>query len=254
MTTARPSLGEPGFAALAASLFRCHFVGAAFNTRGLQHVGLAMAMEPGLRAIHRDPEAFRAALDRYLKLYNTHPFWTPLLVGVFLATEIKVARGVMPAAALDEIKNTTAFTLSAIGDSFFSGSLTALWSLVAACLVATGRFQAVWLLALGYLLLVEGFKTATFVMGYREGFAVLRRIRRLDLVNLARRVKVLNAAVLSLFWLVLGPMQHFVFTWMDLAVVLGLASWAAIRPGLPREPIFLALLAGGLCLSWFGLG
>jgi PTS system mannose-specific IID component len=121
-------------ATLCRSFFRSYLVAAAFNTRGLQNIGLAYAMEPGLRAIHSDPEAFDQAMKRHLEVYNSHPMWAPLLIGIFLSVESKIAKGLVPATMLEDIKTTMAYTLSAVGDSLFGGSLLGLWGLGAACL------------------------------------------------------------------------------------------------------------------------
>ncbi|HKI81550.1 MAG TPA: PTS system mannose/fructose/sorbose family transporter subunit IID, partial [Pseudodesulfovibrio sp.] len=47
------------------SFIRCYLTGAAFNTRGMQNIGLMYAMLPGLEAIHEDPKDLKAALKRY---------------------------------------------------------------------------------------------------------------------------------------------------------------------------------------------
>lgn len=228
--------------------FRCYLIGAAYNTRGLQHVGLAYAMEPGLVAIYPEQEQRTQVWPRYLKLYNTHFFWTPLLVGLFLSLEEKIAQGVAPAEMLDNVKTTTAFTLSAIGDTFFSASLMGLWGLSAACLVADGHYQALAVLAGTLFVAVQVFKALTFIAGYREGFQVLRRIRRWDLVNLGRRVKVANAFLLAVFWLLILPWGGVAGSMADATLVGVLAVWAATRPAVSREIVLLALAAGWIAL------
>ncbi len=242
----------PGLAALLKCFLRCYAVGAAFNTRGLQNVGLAFAMEPGLRAIYTDDDALGRVWERYLKIYNTHPFWTPLLVGMFLSLEVRIAKGALPENTLENVKSTTAFTLSAIGDSFFSAGFMGLWALVAACFVAAGRYDAAFAYAAALFVGAQLFKLVTFFMGYREGFKVLVRVKRWDLINWGRRVKIISAALLVLFWITARP--HLgdgrAFPWVDLTLVLGLAVWAAMRPRMFREPAFVLLVACGLYLAW----
>lgn len=222
---------------------RCYLVGAAFNTRGLQHVGLAYAMEPGLVALYPDPAARDEVFTRYLKLYNTHFFWTPLLVGLFLSLEEKIAQGLVPAEMLDNVKTTTAFTLSAIGDTFFSASVMGLWGLSAACLAASGRYGLLLASAGVLFLAAQVFKAVTFHKGYREGFQVLRRLKRWDLVNLGRRIKVVNAVLLPLFWILARP-RGATGALADAVLIGILAAWAATRPSVAREVALLALAAG----------
>ncbi|MHC1711984.1 MAG: PTS system mannose/fructose/sorbose family transporter subunit IID [Solidesulfovibrio sp.] len=228
---------------LLSCFLRCYLIGAAYNTRGLQHVGLTFAMEPGLAALYPDPVDRDKAFARYLKLYNTHFFWTPLMVGLFLSLEVKIAQGVAPAEMLDNIKTTTAFTLSAIGDTFFSASIMGLWGLSAACLVASGHYILLGCLAGALLATAQIFKALTFHAGYREGFQVLRRLKRWDLVNLGRKVKVANAALLAVFWVLARPMGGG-DTLADVVLVALLAAWAATRPLVSREIALLALAAG----------
>ncbi len=222
---------------------RCYLIGAAYNTRGLQHVGLAFAMEPGLVALYPDPAQRDKVFKRYLDLYNTHFFWTPLLVGLFLSLETKIARGLIPAEMLDNVKTTTAFTLSAIGDTFFSASIMGLWGLCAACLLAAGQYAALGVLAGGLFAAVQVFKAVTFRAGYHEGFHVLRRLKRWDLVNLGRKVKVANAVLLTVFWILAKPMGSRA-SLADAVLVAVLAAWAATRPSVSREIALLALAAG----------
>lgn len=222
---------------------RCYLVGAAYNTRGLQHVGLTYAMEPGLVALYPDPAARDKVFARYLDLYNTHFFWTPLLVGLFLSLETKIAQGLIPAEMLDNVKTTTAFTLSAIGDTFFSASIMGLWGLLAAGLTVTGHYGLLGGLAAGLFLAIQAFKIVTFRAGYVEGFAVLRRLKRWDLVNLGRKIKLANAVLLTVFWLAIHP-RGFGPSLADAVLVGVLAIWAATRPSVSREIALLILAAG----------
>ncbi|MDQ7832313.1 MAG: PTS system mannose/fructose/sorbose family transporter subunit IID [Desulfovibrionaceae bacterium] len=245
------SVGEPDLRTLRRCFFRSYLVAAAFNTQGLQNIGLAYAMEPGLAAVHPDPEAFRAAMARHLTVYNSHPMWAPLLVGVFLSVEVKIARGLAPPDMLDDVKSTTAYTLSAVGDSFFGGSLLGLWGLGAACLAATGNTVGVAVLALCMLLCLNVFKAATFWAGYREGFQVLKRLKRWDLINWGRHIKVLNAVMLTFLWLLSAPRAVGALSLGDLIIISGLGIWAVTEPRFPREMAIAALVAAGLCLAAF---
>jgi len=235
---------------LVRTYLRCYFVGASFNTRGLQTVGLAMAMEPGLAALYPDPQARRQAWRRYLKIYNTHPFWTPFLVGVFLALEARIARKQFPDTMLDQVKSTVVYTLSAVGDSFFGGSLTVCWSLATACLLAAGQFWTAFLLGAALFAALNAFKLGTFILGYRQGFAALTRIRQWDLVNWGRRIKVLNGALLVVLWALVWPADMGPLAWAGgVASVLALA-WAAGRPRIPRELLVGLAIAACLFFSW----
>ncbi|MGE4442579.1 MAG: PTS system mannose/fructose/sorbose family transporter subunit IID [Desulfomicrobium sp.] len=228
---------------------RTYMVGATFNTKGMQNVGLAYIMDPGLRALYAaDPRALRRARGRYLKHYNTHPFWTPLLVGIFLSMEKKIALGMLPADILPKLRSTTVYTLSALGDSFFGGSFLVLWSLVGVNLAAAGCVGtlAVWIcLCFGALQL---FKMYTFGRGYAQGLSFLQRLKSWNLIDWGQRLKLVNSVLVALFLVQAGPSQGlWALAWGGLAGLVALAAFARTRD---RALILAALVLGGLLTPW----
>jgi PTS system mannose-specific IID component len=227
---------------------RCYMVGAAFNTRGMQNVGLAFALEPGLRKLYTDPDALVAARKRYIKHYNTHPFWTPMLAGIFLSLETGIAKGVVPEDAFESIKSTAVYTLSAIGDSFFGGSLLALWSLVTVCLISAGYPLTAMVLGAVLLTALQCFKAVTFWVGFRRQFEVLKAIRNLNLIDWGKRIKYANCMLLILFWVLLWPAPLQWQEWLWGMLSLGLAAAIVIRLQVPRE--FVAWLILLSLVAW----
>lgn len=187
------------------SFLRCYLVGANFNTRGLQNIGLSYAMLPGLAAIHEDPDQFRQAVKRYVRHYNSHPFWAPCLVGIFLSTELRIADGTFPPAMLEKVKDRTTYSLSAIGDSVFAGSLLIFWALSTACLLLSGYRGLALVEGVFFFVGLQLFKVYTFWRGLRGGFIFLERLKRWDLINWGQRIKYANAAVLLWFWFLVWP-------------------------------------------------
>lgn len=189
----------------ARTLLRCflrtYTVGAAFNTRGMQNIGLVHAMEPGLAAIYPDPVKRREARKKYIRHYNTHPFWTPLLVGTFLSLEAGIAAQTFPPQILRNLKDTTAYTLSAIGDSVFGGTMLVSWSLATCSLLVAGYQSAAFALGLFLFTALQAFKLFTFIAGLREGLKVLNRLRNWNLINWGERLKSGNAVLAAvLLW------------------------------------------------------
>ncbi len=234
---------QPDVFTLAKCFLRCYLVGAAFNTRGLQNVGLIFALEPGLQRIYRDGKERQEARKRYMKHYNTHLFWTPLLLGIFLSFEDKVARGLLASAVLESIKNTTVYTLSAIGDSVFAGSLLVFWSLTTALLSLTGSVEllVVWMLC--WFLALHLFKFATFVMGYREGLSFLLRLKRWNLINWGVRLKYCNAVLLVVLLHLVWPGEGPAYFWGAGVGVLAVFAWLVSRVSFSREVVAVLLLA-----------
>ena len=239
----------PGYKTLLACFVRTYLMGVAFNTRGLQNIGLAFAMDPGLRAFYRDPEALRLARRRYLALYNTHPWWNPMLVGYFLFLEAHISNGALSPQAIERIKTTTTYTLSAIGDSFFSGSLMVFWALAETAFLLQGVFWAALVWLAGPLLLLQAFKLGTFWLGWRKGLTVLQQLRQLNLVAWAERVKLVNALLIALLWAILFPVGSYGAWSLAAAALPGAAAYTVAAYRVPRE-VFLVLLAAGVCVWW----
>lgn len=194
------------------SFMRCYMAGAGFNTRGMQNIGLVYAMQPGLRAIHADPKKFRSALKRYVRHFQSHPFWVPCLVGIFLNVEKAIAAERFPPAMLAKVKDTTAYTLSALGDSVFAGSLLIFWALLTICLLLSGQTVAPLTLGICFFAGLQAFRAYTFVCGLRQGFRFLERLKRWNLINWGRRIKYVNAGLLLWLWALIWPRP---FDWQE---------------------------------------
>jgi len=242
--------GQPWARTLMSCFLRTYLVGAAFNTRGMQNVGLVFALEPGLRLIYSNPATRQLARKRYLFHYNTHMFWTPLLVGIFLSLEDKIARGLFPAQVLDSVKNTTIYTLSAIGDSVFGGTLLVFWSLTTILLYLAGLEPWALAWACAWFVALQLFKLSTFIVGYREGLKVLLRLRRWNLINWGQRLKLVNAVLLSLTLYTVWPGRDHWPIWV--LAVLALAGWSVTvsRFRLSRELVATLALAALALLPW----
>jgi PTS system mannose-specific IID component len=227
------------------SFLRCYMAGAGFNTRGMQNIGLVYAMQPGLRVIHTDPKALKAAQKRYVRHYQSHPFWMPCLVGIFLNVEKSIAAGRFPATMLSKVKDTTTYTLSALGDSVFAGSMLIFWALLTICLLLSDQAEAA--LALGAILFagLQGFRIYTFVCGVRHGFRFLERLKRWDLINWGRRIKYANAVLLLWLWVLIWPQP---FDWSEWLIGTGALILFArfVRTGLLSRVFAAAVFVVGI--------
>lgn len=196
------------------SFLRCYLAGAGFNTRGMQNVGLAFAMQPGLEAVHTNPRDRKAAQKRYVQHYQSHPFWMPCLVGIYLNVEQTIAAGRFPPRMLAKVKDTTAYTLSALGDSVFAGSLLIFWALMTICLLLSGQEAAAVTLGVGFFIGLQAFRAYAFVNGLRYGFSFLERLKRFNLINWGRRVKYVNALLLVWLWTLIWPRPYTWWEWL----------------------------------------
>jgi PTS system mannose-specific IID component len=238
-------------------LFRCflrsYLVNAAYNPRGLQNIGFIFAFEPALEFLYGPGERLAEARMRYARHHNCHPFFTPMLLGVLLRLETGIANGVLPPSVLEGLKDTTANTLSAIGDSFFNGTLLVTWALVSSCLILAGLPEkALWFTVQCFVFL-QVFKLLSYVLGFRKGMDVLFLLRRFDLINWCDRFKCVNAVLLGLFlWLGLpgAPMA----VWAGVAFYLLFMGWLVGRRHISRVFVALVLLTITVTLhltGWF---
>ena len=189
----------------------------------------------------------REARLRYARNYNCHLFFTPMLLGIFLRMEEEIAAGRLNAAVQDSLKDTTANTLSAIGDSFFNGTALNTWAVAAACLVLAGLPMAAVALTAILFVLLQFFKIVTFILALRKGLAVLLFLRRLDLINWGDRFKYVNALLLALFLCLALPGAS-ALSWGGVGLYLLLAGWVVGRLHVPRVFVALFLLAAAVTM------
>jgi PTS system mannose-specific IID component len=234
------------------TFLRTYLVGAAFNTKGMQNVGLAYIMDPALQVLFgHDPEELRQARDRYTAHYNTHPFWTPLLTGIFLSMEKKIAEGLLSPQILPALRSTTVYTLSALGDSFFGGSFLVTWSLVGVNLAVCGYFQLLGLWMGLCLVGLQIFKAYTFSCGYSQGVTFLQRLKSWNLIDWGQHLKVINGLLLAVFLLqIMPPGQLHQLAWMS---GVGLLAVAGSRHAWDRVVILMVLFFCVLFTPWNGI-
>lgn len=228
-------------------LARSYFIVSACNQSGLQNIPFLYAIDPALVELHGRGASLREARLRYARNYNCHPFFTPMFLGLLLRMERAIAEGRVEPYVLNNLKDTTANTLSAIGDSFFNGSLLACWALATACLALAGMPGAAAAFTVCAFVLLQIFKAAGYVLGLRKGMGVLLLLRRLDVINWGERIKGVNAVLLALFlWLALpgAPPP----AWLGAALYLLAAGWLISKMHVPRIALALAMLACAVAL------
>ncbi len=222
---------------------RSYLVGAAYNTRGLQNIGFIYALEPGLFAIHQDPKKLREARGRYIQHHNCHPFWAPLLVGIFLRVESDIAQGCLAPSTFTALKDTATNTLSALGDSVFGGTMLVTWALACALLIALDQPAAAAAISLFLFLALQFFKICTFAAGLRYGLSALLWLRRWDLINWGDRLKMVNALLLTLFLALLLAPDRSLPRWAAASCAVCLAAWLAGRLHVSRMALALTAMA-----------
>ena len=169
--------------------WRCLFLQAAWNRRGMQNLGFAYAIDPALRRLYADPGRRTEALRRHLATFNCHPYTAAAIVGGAIHHEERVAAGEEPTGAPLAYKQVLQGPLAAVGDGFFWAGLRPFF----------GALAAVGTLALGWPALVASLaaynvlhlwlRWTLFRAGYRAGDEVVLRLASLSLPAWAGRLR-----------------------------------------------------------------
>jgi PTS system mannose-specific IID component len=175
--------------------WRCLFLQAAWNRRGMQNLGFAYAIEPALDALYTDPVQREEALSRHLGFFNCHPYMAAAILGGAIHHEELVAAGQEPGAVPLSYKATLQGPLAAVGDGFFWTALRPFFGAMAALGALLSGWPAVVAAVVLYNLVHFGLRALLFRAGYRQGDAVVGLIARLALPRLADELRAAGVAL-----------------------------------------------------------
>lgn len=179
------------------------------------HLAFCMMIEKCLRKIYKDdPEGYAAALTRHVAFFNVTPQLAPLVGGIAVSMEEKVATGELEGAAVDSVKAALMGPLSGIGDSIFLGCIRVIAVAVGASLAATGNILGPILYFLIYN--IPAFLVRIFGarLGYDLGFSFLTNAQKSGLMD-----KIMYAAGI-VGTMVIGAMSSNMF-WATLPTKIG---------------------------------
>jgi PTS system mannose-specific IID component len=185
-------------ATLARVFWRCLFLQAAWNRRGMQNLGFAYAIDPALRALYPDPARRQEALRRHFGFFNCHPYTAAAIVGGAIHHEERVASGEEPPRAPLTYKETLQGPLAAVGDGFFWTALRPFFGTLAALGTLAFGWPAVVAALLVYNAIHLVLRIRLFRMGHLHGDAIVLDVARLHLPQLAERLRLAAAALAGL--------------------------------------------------------
>lgn len=178
--------------------WRCLFLQAAWNRRGMQNLGFAYAIAPALRALYPEPARREEALARHLRFFNCHPYMAAAILGGAIHHEERVAAGLEPAEGPLRYKTTLQGPLAALGDGFFWTALRPFFG----ALAAVGALLAGWPAVVATLVVYNAIhlflRIGLFRAAYAGGDAIVGRIARLGLPVAADRLRRAGAALCGL--------------------------------------------------------
>lgn len=178
---------------------RAFLLQAGWNYDRMQHLGFAFAMLPALRSLHASGDALKAAVQRHLEYFNTHPYLATALIGASVNLEEQVAAGVRRPDEVTSFKNGIMGSYGAIGDSFFWAALKPFGGVaaVAMILAGAGGFGPV-AFVVGYDAVALAVRAYGFFGGASAGPMIVAKLARLDFAGATRRIKILSAALAGL--------------------------------------------------------
>jgi PTS system mannose-specific IID component len=169
--------------------WRCLFLQAAWNRRGMQNLGFAYAMDPALRRLYADTGKRSEALRRHLAAFNCHPYTAAAIVGGAIHHEERVAAGEEPPGAPLAYKQVLQGPLAAVGDGFFWAGLRPFFGVLG----AVGTMALGWPALVAALLVYNAvhlwLRWSLFRAGYRAGDEVVVRLASLSLPAWASRLR-----------------------------------------------------------------
>ncbi len=244
-------------ATLARVFWRCLFLQAAWNRRGMQNLGFAYAIDPALRALYPEPERRREALRRHLCFFNCHPYTAAAILGGAIHHEERVARGEEPDRGPTDYKATLQGPLAAVGDGFFWTGLRPFLGAAAALGTILAGWPAVVAALVLYNLLAVGLRARLFLAGYRGGDAVVAEVSGLALPRAAERFRRAGAAACGLAAAAAAARAFATAGWEGAMVTVAAAAlgWMALGRGVRLLPAAYAAAAAGVVASLLaGLG
>jgi PTS system mannose-specific IID component len=194
---------------LARVFWRCLFLQAAWNRRGMQNLGFAYAIDPALRWLYADPAKRAEALARHLRFFNCHPYMAAAILGGAIQHEERVAMGEEPASGPLQYKQTLQGPLAAVGDGFFWTALRPFFGVLGASGALLFGWPAVAVVVVAYNVVHFTLRIRLFRAGYERGDGVVGEVARLELPIVAGRLRAVSAVLTGVAGaLVLLPATH----------------------------------------------
>ena len=180
---------------LARVFWRCLFLQAAWNRRGMQNLGFAYAIDPALRCLYREPGRRAEALARHLGFFNCHPYMAAAILGGAIHHEERVAAGEEAGTGPAHYKQTLQGPLAALGDGFFWTALRPFFGVLGAVGALLLGWPAIAVVLVAYNVIHFGLRIRLFRAGYERGDGIVAEVARLELPVVADRLRAASAVL-----------------------------------------------------------
>ena len=215
-----------------------------WNFETLVGYGFAYALLPVLRAVYRDrPDDLARAVGRHARLFNTHPYLSPLALGAVARLEVEGK----PPEVIERFKAAVRGALGGLGDRLVWAGWRPVCILGSIALLLAG--MPWWIVVAGFLIVYNVAHVAlrgwAFRVGWEESTGIASTLRSSWIWDAERMLRALGPALLGACVALLiasgapddGPAAP---AWMAVAVVALVAGF--FLGGRARRPLEVLLL------------
>jgi len=199
--------------------WRSFFIMSSINYERFQNLGFLYSLAPVLRKLYPTKEGMRDALQRHVKMFNTHPWMANPILGTVVALEEKNAQREEGQEDMSETINNIKVGLmgpfAGIGDSLFWGTIRPILLGIGASFAIQGSIIGPILFLVIWNILNFGFRYYSLMYGYKTGVNMLRDLKQTNIVQKISE----GASVLGL--IVLGVL---VASWVSISTPLTIAT------------------------------
>jgi len=233
--------------------WRAFFIQASWSFERMQALGFAYALEPVIRKLYPNNDAYEARLSLHLEYFNTQPYLASFILGACARLEQDRASGLNPSADTSGLKSALMASLGALGDSFFWGALKPLCAAIAVAALLGGVWWAPFLYLVLYNIWHVGLRAGVLYWGFQSSGNPVLLLSRFNFPRMARRFKAITLSVVggvlgALFFHrpELRPAASSALITAISGFSLSLALVAVLRRG--GSPVKLMLGLAGVCL------
>jgi PTS system mannose-specific IID component len=220
-----------------------------FNFWRMQNLGFAYSLLPFLL---REPGVRRRAaeaVERHLRMFNTHPYLAAPIIGAVVKTE----EGGAADEEVDRLKMALMGPYAAIGDSFFWGVLKIFCAAGATLVALAGSLLAPLMFFILYSPAHFWVRGMGYLEGYRRGKGGIDFIRGLDLPGAGGRIRSFSPVLIGILAAVAGDAVRRSWTFLPgitaavFALLAVLLFFLAVRRGI--SPLSILYGTTLLCMG-----
>ena len=178
--------------------WRSTFLQGSWNYERMQNGCWCYALIPALKKFYKTEEERKAALERHLEFFNTHPYLASPVIGVTLALEEERANGAeIDNAAIQGVKIGMMGPLAGVGDPVFWFTVRPILGALGASLALSGNIMGPILFFVLWNIIRWAFMWYTQELGYRAGSEITKDLSGGILQDITKGASILGMFILG---------------------------------------------------------